>query len=363
MNATTSRILSQSLSKLTYNGDKINTPRDNHLNIYMGIGLWSKKDKLSIGLPIDVMQMLLSATVLRSQVKDANPLKESKVIILIADSMAIEEGAEREKVAQLTQLYKKSLEPLLDLLNIRGSEIILSSDLEKKSKFWRARESVEASPVVQHLKIEDPSHSAYISTQTSITRYMYLHKDVGVKVGWICADSSKQINTGLEPTHLKNWDELKFDRWCGVICPDPMQYLYAKAGLKQSKHNKHVNISEGCPYTAYSKDNRYVLQTNDEKDLDLICPVQRKVRSHWSGVAEICSDLMQHQITHEALLPKDCINKSNEVITVAKMLNHWMNIPVNASKIIGSSPPECPSLLPAPQTKASTQRKLRCVLL
>jgi hypothetical protein len=72
MSINTSEILSQGLSLLTYNGNNIVTPRDNHLNIFMGIGLWSVRDGLSEGLPIDIMQMLLSATIMRSQILEAN---------------------------------------------------------------------------------------------------------------------------------------------------------------------------------------------------------------------------------------------------------------------------------------------------
>ena len=60
--------------------------------------------------------------------------------------MAIREGAEKEKVSDLVQLYKKSLEPLLNLLNMRDAEILLSSDLENSEEYREALESVEESP-------------------------------------------------------------------------------------------------------------------------------------------------------------------------------------------------------------------------
>lgn len=350
MNATTTGVLSQSLSQLTYNADKIKTPKDNQLNIYMGIGLWSVKDGLSEGLPIDVMQMLLSATVLRSEIKEANPKEFPTIIILIADSMAVGEGAEREKVFELVELYKKSLKPFLKLLNIRDcTEIVLSSDLEKIRKYQVTRETIESSPVLQQIKAEDPLHYAYISTQTAITRYMQLHKEVGVKVGWISAASSKELNNTLEPKHLKNWDELKFDRWCEMAYPDSMQYLYTKAGLKQSQDKRHVNVSEGCPYTAYAKDQRYIIQTEEERSLSSICPLQKRVRSHWSGVAEICKSLRQLNIVPNRLIPKGCIQKTNDVLTVTRLLNHWLNLPVISPQSIS--------------TADSIQRKHRCMLL
>jgi hypothetical protein len=328
--------LSQGLSLVTYNGNSITIPRDNQLNIFMGIGLWSVRDGLSEGLPIDVMQMLLSATMMRSQILEANRGKSSKIIVLIADSMAVREGADKEKASQLVQIYKKSLEPLLDLLNIKGSsEIILSSELENCSQYQEVLESVEDSRIVKQLKVEDEAHYAYVRTQTAITCYMNTHRHVGIKVGWMCADSSKQLKGRVLAQSLKHWDELKFDRWCEEICKDStIQYVYAKAGLKQSRKEKNVSVRESCPYTAYSKDQRYIVRTQDKKDIKTICPIQKKVANHWKGVAEVCSSLIQARLVHCMLLPEDCIKKSNAIATVYNMLNHWANPPMLSSKIV-----------------------------
>lgn len=335
MNINISEILTQGLSLLTYNGNKITTPKD-QLNIFMGIGLWSVRDRLSEGLPVDVMLMLLSATIMRSQIREANRGKSSKVIILIADSMAVREGADKEKVSQLVRIYKKSLEALLDLLNIKeSSDIILSSELESSKQYEEALESVEDSSIVKQLKIEDETHYAYIRTQTAITRYMNKYGHVGIKVGWICAESSKQLNDRVSPQFLKQWDELKFDRWCGAIFRDStMQYLYAKAGLKQPGYDKGVSVSEGCPYTAYPGDQRYIVQTQNKRDIKTICPIQKRVATHWKGVAEVCSSLIQAHLVNSALLPEDCIKKSNAIATVYNMLNHLANPPELPSKVI-----------------------------
>ena len=336
MSINTTRILSQGLSLLTYNRDNIITPKDNQLNIFMGIGLWSVRDGLSEGLPIDVMQMLLSATMMRSQILEANRGKSSKIIVLIADSMAVREGADREKVSQLIEIYKRSLRPLLDLLNLtESSEVILSSELEKCSQYQEALKSVENSRIVKQLRVEDEAHYAYVRTQTAITHYMNKYGHVGIKVGWICAESSKQLTGRVSAQSLKQWDELKFDRWCEEICEgSTMQYVYAKAGLKQSGKEKTVNVSEGCPYTAYSKDQRYIVRIQDKKDIKTICPIQKRVAIHWKGVAEACSSLVQARLVHCMLLPEDCIKKSNAIATVYNMLNHWSNPPMLPSKIV-----------------------------
>lgn len=338
--------LSQCLSTVIYNPNSITTPKEKRLNIFMGIGLWSAKDGLSEGLPVDVMPMLLSATIMRSQILEANRGKSSKIMVLIADSMAVREGADRQKVLQLIDTYKKSLEPLLELLNIKGSsEILLSSDLERCSEFQQVLDSVENSQIVKQLKVGDEAHYAYVRTQTVITRFMNTHRDVGIKVGWMCVDSTEQLKGRVSAHSLKQWDELKFDRWCEEICEDStMQYVYAKAGLKQSGKEKNVSVSEGCPYTAFSKDQRYTIQTHDKRDIKTICLIQKRVAMHWKGVAEVCSTLIQARIVHRMLLPEDCIKKNNAIATVYNMLNYWANAPslfprINKNEL-------APSLLP-----------------
>lgn len=325
----TQDVLSHNLSSLTYNGSEILIPKDEKLNIYMGIGLWSKKNGLSNGLPIDVMQMLLAATVLRSKIQEVNPERKPRVIILIADSMAVREGADEKRVADLVALYKKSLKPLLELLGLQESaEIVLSSGLEQEESFQSTLNQLDSSDVLQELK-EDGDHYGYIRSQTAITRYMHMQKDVGVKVGWICKQSSQQLNQShLEAKALICWDELKFDQLCSSICPR-MQYLYTKAGLKQciNEKGKLLNVLEGCPYTAYNDEHRYVVQVEAPKDIKSIYPVQKSVATHWKGIAEICQKLTQMQVVQESILPTDCIKKTNAVLRTYKMLNHWVNLP------------------------------------
>jgi len=330
MSININEILSQGLSLLTYNITHIATPKDHHLNIFMGVGLWSLRDGLSEGLPIDVMQMLLSASMLRSQILEANPNKSSKVIVLIADSMAVREGANKEKVLQITEVYRKSLEPLLELLNLKEStEITLSSDLENSPRYQEVLTHTTKSNALSQLKSEDVAHYGYVLAQTAITDYMNKYEQAGIKIGWICSESKGLLEKQLQARSLKQWDELKFDRWYQEICKDSsMQYLYAKAGFKQSYTGKHLNVKEGCPYTAYSKDRRYIVQTQMKTDIKTICPIQKRVASHWKGIAESCAQLMRAGLVNSQLMPDNCLHKTNAVITLYNLLNHWVNTPL-----------------------------------
>lgn len=323
MNSRT-EILSQSLASLTYNGGSLKIPKEQKLNIYMGIGLWSAKDGLTTALPVDVMQMLLSATVLRTQISEANPGKQSNVILLIADSMAVNEGADQYKVAEIVSLYKKCLDPLLGLLNLKEhAEIMLSSDLEGTGEYQATLHSLKSSKILQQLE-GDGQHYNYICTQTAITQCLYAKRDVGVKVGWLLKSSGEKLNDRSDPA---SWDELKFDRLHQAICPDStIQSLYARAGMKQGRR-QDIQIEEGCPYTAYEKDSRYVVQTQNKRDISTICPLQKRVAAQWQGVADVCTRLREMQIVSDRILPDPCIHPTNNVVTVYRMLNHWSNSP------------------------------------
>lgn len=166
------------------------------------------------------------------------------------------------------------------------------------------------------MEAEDRDHHAYARTQTAITSYMHKHRGVGIKVGW-----------ALKKQCPESWDELKFDRLCSSACPEiGMQYLYAKAGLK---HLEDSNLKEGCPYTAFPQDRRYIVQLAQHKPLESICPLSKGEAARWKGIAEVCSRLIEAGLASQDLLPKNCINKNNAVKTVYKMLNHWsQNLPM-----------------------------------
>lgn len=336
------QVLSSGLSACTYHGDRVPVPQKHHLNIYMGMGMWSKNSGLSIALPIDVVHMLLSATLMRAQILEANPGKSSKIIILLADSMAVTEGADQEKVSRLIRIYKKSLEPLLDLLHIRDSaEIILSSELERDGDYKQVLEAVEETDYLKRLAKNEriakeegraQRHYAYMASQTAITRYMETCKDVGIKIGWIYADSCKRLNDRISPSsakHLKHWDELRFDRVYQIIFKDPIiQFLYTKAGLKLEIDG---NVKECVPYTAFPGEHRHLIHMKHKKTY----PIGEDVANHWEGVAETCSNLIKIGMVRPSLLPRDCLQNSL-VDRVCKMLHHWSNQVID-SKLAGRS--------------------------
>lgn len=237
-------------------------------NIYMGIGIWSKKNGLSEGLPVDIIKMLLAAKVA------ALTLHSRRVIILIPDSMAKNEGADQKEVDKIILVYRKCLASLIDLLNMNDcAEIMLSSKLEKKEEYIKTHANMAASESVKKLKCKS-EHKYYIATQSTITQHMHLHENVGVKIGWVKAKGIPLIAKDEELSDLSRYDELEFDLIYKGLCPESrMQYLYVDAGSKHLIKQGAINYQEAPPYTAFSADHRYTMQTSIQKSIVDTCPI------------------------------------------------------------------------------------------
>jgi hypothetical protein len=252
-------------------------------------------------------------------------MKSSKIIVLIADSMAIKEGADKMKVKQMTSIYQQCLEPLLTLLNIKEcTQIILSSQLEEDSHYQETLKEVSKTKALQE-HTEDREHYDYICTQSVITHAMSLYQDVGIKVGWINKVSAKELkHPRLD--RLIGWDELKFDTICKASgCA--MQYLYAKAGLKMIvTSSKNIGIKEGCPYTAYADHHRYVMKHEASKSVVIAKPLSAIAR-HWIPVVQACLKLKTIDALNTAILPK-AMHATNNIVAVQQCLSYWTNLPV-----------------------------------
>lgn len=323
------------LDLVTYNSKNIIIPKDDKLSIYFGIGMWSKTHQLSKGLPVDVMSMLIAATSMNLKIRKENPNKSPKVIVFLADSLAKREGAEQEELIRVTKIYKKNIEFLLNLLNMREhSEIMLASDLERTEEYQKSVKFIESSEVEDPLK-NDADHYKYVKAETEVSHCLSEYHDVGIKVGWIYQKSIQQLNDPLSQPSKQIWDELIFDKFYQKSCQgSPLQFLYAKAGIKHQKSKKRIRVSEICPYTAYAGDFQYVLQRKNRVDINEICPLQQKVVEHWEGTAEVCSDLIKANVFKPDLLPASCLNHLPNV-TVSNMLNHWSNVQVPVHQLDG----------------------------
>ena len=314
------------LSSLTYNGNEIRAFKQP--NLFLGIGLWSHAHKLSIGLPIDVMHLLLPIKLMQLKIKSEEKTTP-KLYILIADSMAEREGGAREEITLITSIYQRSLKKLLELLEMEDSEIILSSILEESPQYKRLlariNEDVSIKSTIQ------PSHYKYTVSQIAITILMQKEYEVGIKAGWLYEENQINLRSTIKAEALTLMDELKFDRWCEKYIETaeidaPIQYLYGKAGLKQVElANGQIVTSEAPPYTAYANHRRYVVRTEPSKN-PLFKPTDR-VYKRWKLVAEVCHDLVNENLVNKKLLPNNWRIKRNVKEAVMMMLDHWTNLP------------------------------------
>jgi hypothetical protein len=320
------KLLNQGLA-LSYNGHSV-MPPEGFPHIYMGIGLWSKENKLTRGMPVDVMNMLLVAKFMQLKIEQVSPKMSSRVYILIADSMARQEGALQEEVTAITEIYKRNLKILLHLLGMDTStELMCSSDVENTPTFKEALALVDSSPVVREWQANDPDHIHYFRIQTAMTLFMRNSYHVGIKVGWVRDKTGKQIVQGKEMKKTLHWDELRFDQGYDQICPRSMHYLYAKAGLKQQQGNEgQVVAIDGCPYTAYLQDRCYVVQHGSRCDINEICPVEKRVEKRWKGVLKVCDGLVQSKLAPTELLPVAYQEERDPIKAVHHMLNYWSQV-------------------------------------
>jgi len=161
----------------------------------MGIGIWSNENGLSEGLPLDVIQMLATERILKAQMDELKPSKPFKCLLLIADSMAIREGAAIYHVTQRINDYLKKLHVLLNKLDLKDSTaVVLSSEIEGSEEFQKIESLIAQTDLMKYHWTKDKVHSAYMQAQTAITHYIHACRDVGFKIGWLKIESSKCLN-------------------------------------------------------------------------------------------------------------------------------------------------------------------------
>ncbi|MEN9653954.1 MAG: hypothetical protein RL235_66 [Chlamydiota bacterium] len=306
------------IEAITYNGAQLDVACLERPNIYLGIGFWSKGKGLTEGLPVDVFAMLLSASMARRAI-DATG-QQARVVILLADSMAIQEGADPEQVARIVTVYQEHLSALMRLLQERA-EIVLASELVEQAPFLEIEQRVRSLPLIQEQLRQDPEHAQYLVTQTAITLFMQVQMGVGVKVGWIHGDSERELQGSTVPEALAHWDELKFDRWAAAVCPDlSMQYLYTFAGLKQPFKGSSIQVHDGCPYTGYACERSWLMGAG-EQDV-----VPKAFFQRWIRLKDIVKQLVAENKVDSALFPESCVVRNNEKLTIRNWIAHLRGI-------------------------------------
>ena len=253
--------LSSLMSGITYNYDQINFINGVQKgNLVLGVGLWSNVNKLSTGLPIDVLNVLLPSRVLLEKMHAVEP--KAKLLIILADNFALKLGAEERALSSMVKTYKTQLNVLLKYLKMDDkSQIISASEIQDTMDYKKIEEYVINNMQNSTGLSSDESYLYYLSAQTAIIRYVYEKLDVGIKISWIDLKSIKSLKE-MDPYHvLKQWDELKFDALYNQVFQDnSLQYLYTKCGIGGIlQRNGEIQVEYTPPYYSGSRHIKYML--------------------------------------------------------------------------------------------------------
>lgn len=247
-------------------------------NITVGFGFVSHNNGLSMGVPIDIYTMLLTAEDARRQVIEEG----AKVHVLIGDHFAFESHHQScediSKVRKIRDKYIKKIKHILINLGVEqhyvfhlSSEIIISEaykslraeleeqvekindfvqvDIEPKEMISKKGKHIISTDTWEILNPTlysryDQSNRKYFLDQTAIFRYMFEKQGCGIKVSWAKAHQSSKISRSV------SFDEPHFDRFYRDLYFDHearLSFIYTKPGFATNRTDERSKV---IPYTA-----------------------------------------------------------------------------------------------------------------
>lgn len=278
-------ILTDMLHSVTYEAFEEVLKDSEKPNMFMGVGLWSNRQGLTVGLPMDVLHMLVPVRILQEVAILEHPERPvPKLYVLIADSMAFREIEKKEmsekvdlfrKLEEIKALYMRAMQFLLTALKIDG-EVHFLSKFERSRRYEEISKEVSELPFLSEVS---PENVSYVQGQLASSRFMHEKFDVGVKIGW------SKIPEKRSPDE---WDEPRFDAFSKIACPR-LSYIYTKAGLNGLG-------GEAPPYTAFrGKGKRCVLQLEEGVDLEF----PRTKDQRWEKIRSACRFLEMGERSEE----------------------------------------------------------------
>lgn len=189
---------------------------DNASAVWLGVGLCG--ERLSLGLPVDVLGMLAAQEMLR------RALVLPRSLVLIADSNALAVGHDRSRVERVARRTEDTLEQVADELGfpfecVRGSEIAPWSEAVR----WAQHDE---DPYLCHQRIQ-----------------MDVMRELGatLKVGWSMSNARR--------------DEVAFDTRYEGLRPGTMAFAYVVCG-RALDHRR----PRRCPYVVAHPHERVLLR-------------------------------------------------------------------------------------------------------
>ena len=200
-------------------------------SLYFGIGICNR-DSLSLGLPIDVLSMLLVSEEVAEQKH-----------ILIADSHANGNGFSEDKISKIANTTREILYRTLSRLGFDRWEIVLASEIDR-------------SPDYQIIlgKINEPNE--YVRRELADIEW-FRSRGVGLKLGWSLQGD-------------RDSSETFFDRKYSELFGEEMSFLYVVPGATLDPKS-----SRAAPYFCKDEKNRILLSS--DKQVEKLASAERRL--------------------------------------------------------------------------------------
>ena len=201
-------------------------------NLYFGIGLCNR-DKLTDGLPIDILEMILVGERLGGDKH-----------ILIADSHAKTNGFSKYDIDRIANEEKEILMRVCENLGFSRWNVLLVSEIDGTNDYRCFADSVN-------------ENNDYVRRELADMEWFRQHMDVVLKLGWVIGGS-------------RNSDELSFDRKYMEWFLYPMSFMYLESGKTFDRKKP-----KAPPYFSENSENRIILQ-NGEKVASKVYDAKRR---------------------------------------------------------------------------------------
>jgi hypothetical protein len=197
-------------------------------SIYYGTGL-TTPNAISVGLPFDVLGMMLTAEKLRKAGEF------DKVYHHIADTHAkTNEWIDDEQVDIVAEEAISTLERIKQNLGLDAFEFVRSSSFDTSEEYQALIDTFDSSGEHEYVRREMADMEWYRS-----------HEDVRLKLGWIIQSSETDMG----------FDERRFDREYLKFHPGQMSFVYTKPGRTFDTSRPKVS-----PYISVDGERRLVLR-------------------------------------------------------------------------------------------------------
>ncbi len=174
--------------------------------VYLGVGLCSRHH-LSVGLPIDILGLILPAEAIRRAVG------ASQLLVLVADAHAMTNHLPALEIERRARLTVQVLARIARRLGLSRMVVVRASMLGRGGDYDRVLR-----PVVE---TSQGRHHPYVLRQVADVAYLTKRFGTLVKVGW---------SLGPERARHRHTDEVSFDRWVTPLSGVEAAYVYCWPG-------------------------------------------------------------------------------------------------------------------------------------